>query len=295
MKTPTFLPRNYRLAAPAVLGAVALLLAGCSSGSDSIDPAPTFQSLDTHIHAIAVVPASSDVLLATHDGLYNASKKHPVKISDTIDLMGFTATADPAVFYASGHPGAGSALPDPVGLIKSVDSGKIWKPVSRQGQSDFHALTSTRSGLVGYDGTLQTSADGVNWTPSPSSFAPAALAGSPASTVVLATTEQGLQRSTDGGKTWQPNPGAPIMQYAAFATAKDKATTDAVGVAPDGTVYASVDAGLSWVRTGHISGQVQAIAAGEGEAGKPRIWAAISTGVQVSTDGGATFSMADTR
>ncbi|MBG0740416.1 exo-alpha-sialidase [Paeniglutamicibacter antarcticus] len=295
MKTPTFLLRNHRLLTSAVLGAVALLLAGCSSGSASTDPAPTLQNPDTHIHAIAVDPASSDVLLATHEGLYDAGKKHPVKISGTIDLMGFTATADPAVFYASGHPGAGSALPDPVGLIKSVDSGKTWSPVSRQGQSDFHALTSTKSGLVAYDGTLQTSADGVNWTPSPSSFAPAALAGSPASTVVLATTERGLQRSTDGGSTWQPNPGAPIMQYAAFAAAKDKATTEAVGVAPDGTVYLSVDAGLSWARTGQISGQVQAIAAAEGETDKPRIWAATSTGVQVSTDGGTTFSPADSR
>ncbi|MDJ0354562.1 F510_1955 family glycosylhydrolase [Paenarthrobacter sp. PH39-S1] len=293
MNTPTFLPRDHRLAAPAVLATAALLLAGCSAGSTAADPAPTSQSPAAHIHAIAVGPASSEVLLATHDGLYDASKKQPVKISDTIDLMGFTATADPAVFYASGHPGAGSALPDPVGLIKSEDSGKTWNPVSRQGQSDFHALTSTKSGLVAFDGTLQTSADGVNWTPSPSSFAPAALAGSPASTVVLATTEQGLQRSTDGGKTWQPNPGAPIMQYAAFATAKDKATTEAVGVAPDGTVYASADAGLSWVQTGQISGQVQAVTAVEGETGKPRIWAATSTGVQVSKDGGMTFSPAD--
>ncbi|MCY0906726.1 exo-alpha-sialidase, partial [Arthrobacter sp. H14-L1] len=190
MKTPTFFSRNLRLAATTALGAVALLLAGCSAGSTAADPAPTSQSLAAHIHAITVGPASSEVLLATHDGLYDASKKHPVRTSDTIDLMGFTATADPAVFYASGHPGAGSALPDPVGLIKSVDSGKTWKPVSRQGQSDFHALTFTKSGLVAYDGTLQTSADGVNWTQSPSSFAPAVLAGSPASTVVLATTEQ---------------------------------------------------------------------------------------------------------
>ncbi|MCY0906230.1 exo-alpha-sialidase, partial [Arthrobacter sp. H14-L1] len=69
-------------------------------------------------------------------------------------------------------------------------------------------------------------------------------------------------------------------------------TTAAVGVTPDGRVYLSGDAGLSWVQTGQISDQVQAIAAIEGEAGKPQIWAATSTGVQVSMDGGTTFSPA---
>lgn len=280
---------------PATLTAMSLLLAGCSGGSTTAAPASTTPTTFAHVHGITVDPVTSKVLLATHDGLYDATKQPSVKISDTIDLMGFAATADPAVFYASGHPGKGSDLPNPVGLLRSQDSGKTWKPVSRQGQSDFHALTSTKAGLVAYDGTMLTSADGVGWTPSPSSFTPAVLAGSPASTVVLATTEQGLQRSTDGGKTWQPNPGAPIMQYAAFATAKDKATTEAVGVAPDGTVYASADAGLSWVQTGQISGQVQAITAIEGETGKPQIWAATSIGVQVSTDGGTAFRPADSR
>lgn len=68
----------------------------------------------SHVHGISVDPESSRILLATHDGLDDATDDPAVKISDsTIDLMGFTATAEPNVFYASGNPGPGSSLPNP--------------------------------------------------------------------------------------------------------------------------------------------------------------------------------------
>lgn len=276
-----------RKGSAAALLALPLVLAGCAAGAPAAATTPA--ATGGHVHGISVDPMTTKILLATHEGLFDATGKTPVKISDTIDLMGFTQTADPAVFYASGHPGPGSTLPNPVGLIRSTDSGKTWAPVSRQGRSDFHALTSTGTGLVAYDGTLLTSTDGTTWTPATASFTPAVLAGSPTTAVVLATTQNGLQRSTDGGKTWQPNPAAPLMQFAAFATRADKAATEAVGVTPDGTVYLSTDAGAAWVPTGRISGQVNAITAMEGTAGKPWIWASTTAGVQVSTDGGATF------
>lgn len=285
-------PRRIRVTA--LIAAVPLVLAGCAAGA-SASSAPS-EMPAAHVHGMTIDPMSSRIMRATHDGLYDATKTPAVKVSGSIDLMGFTPTDTPDVFYASGHPGAGSQLPDPAGLIRSTDAGKTWELVSRQGESDFHALTITKDGLVGYDGTLRTNADGTTWVSSAAAFSPAALAGSPATTVVLATTQEGLQRSTDGGKTWQPNPSAPIMQFAAFATAEYKATTEAAGVSPDGTVYvSSTDAGLSWSRTGQINGQVQTIAAMEGNTGKPWIWAATTTGVQVSTDGGVTFRPSDAK
>jgi hypothetical protein len=54
--------------------------------------------------------------------------------------MGFTAGKGSGVFCASGHPGEGADLPTPLGLIKSVDGGKTWEQLARQGESDFHAL-----------------------------------------------------------------------------------------------------------------------------------------------------------
>lgn len=267
-----------------------LALAGCSVATMPARSAPAAEAAVSHVHGISVDPVSTKILLATHDGLFDATAKTPVKVSDsTIDLMGFTATGEPNVFYASGHPGPESSLPNPVGLIRSTDAGKTWQQVSRGGQSDFHALTVSGGGLVAFDGQLRTSTDGTSWTNDEATFVPAMLAGSPASTVVLATTEAGLQRSTDHGKTWRHVTGGPVVQFAAIATPAAKAPTEAVGVSPDGSVYVSTDTGLTWKVTGTISGQVEALTAMEGSTGKPWIWAATTDGVQVSTDGGATF------
>lgn len=268
-----------------------IALAGCTATAPTVDPTPAPNALE-HVHGISVDPVTTKILLATHDGLYDATKKNTVKVSDTIDLMGFTATADPEVFYASGHPGEGSSLPNPVGLIRSTNAGKTWQELSLGGQSDFHALTASGGDLVAFDGQLRTSHDGTTWDASAETFTPTVLAGSPANTIVLATTQEGLLRSTDAGKTWQPVPKSPIIQFAAFSTSLDKAPTQAVGVAPDGRVHVSTDAGLNWTATGQIKGQVEAITAHEGEDGKPRIWAATTNGVQVSTDGGDSFNPA---
>ncbi|NKR10601.1 MULTISPECIES: F510_1955 family glycosylhydrolase [unclassified Paenarthrobacter] len=270
-------------------------ISACSSTASS-GPSPTV-SLSTgpgtglpsaHVHGLSVNSETGQVLLATHEGLFDVSKNQSVKIGPTNDLMGFTAAMDEGVFYASGHPGPGSDLPNPLGLIRTTDGGKSWEKLSRQGESDFHALATTKSGIVAYDGTLQTSTDGKSWKTATAGFAPAALAGNPYSDTVLATTPEGLQRSTDAGNTWAVDPAAPIIQFATFAGA-----TEAVGVTPDGTVYISADAGAMWKKTGKIDGEVQAIAASEGAEGSPWIWAATTTGLTVSTDGGTTFRPAD--
>ncbi|MEV8183940.1 F510_1955 family glycosylhydrolase [Specibacter sp. NPDC078692] len=267
-----------------------LVLAGCSNaGSPTVEPSPKAAALN-HVHGISVDPASSRILLATHDGLFDATADQAVKVSDsTIDLMGFTTTSEPDVFFASGHPGPGSSLPNPVGLIQSTDAGNTWEPVSRTGESDFHALTVSGNSIVAFDGQLRTSTDGKTWTTSMETFVPAVLAGSPASTVVLATTEKGLQRSTDSGTTWQAVPQSPIIQFAAIATSTDKAPTTAIGVEPNGTVHVSLNAGTTWAPAGKIEGQVEAVTAVERDTGELNIWAATTTGVQVSTDGGVTF------
>lgn len=295
MTPRTILFRNHtRFSVAGAALALPLALAGCTPATTTAPeaaPAATTQ----HVHGIFVDPVSTEILLATHDGLYDATGTSTVKVgTDTIDLMGFTPTADPKVFYASGHPGPGSKLPNPVGLIRSTDAGKTWEPVSRQGQSDFHALSVTDNGLVAFDGKLSTSADGIAWEPSSASFSPAALAGNPSTSVVLATTEQGLQRFTDSGKTWKSVQGAPVLQFAAFAASTEKAPTDVAGITPDGSVHISSDAGLTWTPTGRVEGQVQAVTALAGANGKPAIWVATTTSIQRSSDGGTTFGPATT-
>ncbi|HET7305013.1 MAG TPA: hypothetical protein VFJ12_10755 [Segeticoccus sp.] len=59
--------------------------------------------------------------------------------------------------------------------------------LSRGGRSDFHALTTTAGGVVGFDGRALTSTDGRSWTTSTLQAPPRWLAGSPDHHTVLAT------------------------------------------------------------------------------------------------------------
>ena len=277
----------------AALAAAALLftLSACTPGSTTDRPgagtAPSIAASglpSSHVHGLTVIGDTGQVLLATHDGLFDVTTSPATKIGDTNDLMGFTTVGDKGPFYASGHPGPESDLPNPMGLLKSSDGGKTWEQLSRQGESDFHAMTITKSGIIAFDGTLRTSPDGKTWTTASAGFAPAVLAGHPGSDTVLATTEEGIQRSTDAGATWKPLDGGPVIQFAAFAN-----PAEAVGVEPDGTVHYSADGGRTWTQKGRIDAQVVAVAAVKGENGMPWIWAATPDGIVSSTDGGMTF------
>lgn len=289
------LSSRTRSRAAGITSAAALVLALAACTPAPVRPADTPSAggtggglPSTHIHGLSVSADTRQVLLATHEGLFDVTEKPARKIGDTRDLMGFTGTRDHAVFYASGHPGAGSDLPNPLGLIRSVDGGKTWEQLSRQGESDFHALTITKSGIAAFDGELLTTPEGKTWKTVPAGFAPAALAGHPDSDTVLATTPEGIQRSTDGGSTWAPLAAGPVIQFAAFA-----GPAEAVGVEPDGTVHYSPDAGATWVRKGRIDGKVQAVAAVKGTDGSVGVWAATAAGISVSTDGGTTFQPSD--
>lgn len=291
---------SYPLRLGTGTAALILALAGCSPATDGPAAGPSTPGASstpgssapgagsslpsTHIHGLSVSAKTGQVLLATHNGLFDVSAKPARKIGDTHDLMGFTGTNDPSVFYASGHPGPGSDLPNPLGLIRTADGGKTWEQLSRQGESDFHALTVTRSGLVGFDGELRTTADGKTWKTVTAGFTPAALAAHPEGDTVLATTPKGVLRSTDGGGTWTRLAAGPIIQFAAFSD-----PAEAAGVEPDGTVHYSADGGANWTRKGRIDGKVQAIAAAKGADGTPQVWAATADGLVVSTDGGTTF------
>jgi photosystem II stability/assembly factor-like uncharacterized protein len=212
-------PKTVRRAAAvsASTAALILALAACTPAPEPSAGASTTHQAGSglpsaHIHGLTVSGDTSKVLLATHDGLFDVTKQPASKIGGTNDLMGFTAGKDPGVFYASGHPGEGSDLPNPLGLIKSVDGGKTWEQLSRQGVSDFHALTTTKSGIVAFDGTLWTTPTASqDWKKRQPDFAPAFLAGHPDSDTVLATTPKGVQRSTDGGATWNLLKSGPVI------------------------------------------------------------------------------------
>ena len=160
-----------------ILGPIAAvaLLAGCASGHGAaIDPsagagptAPTTALAPgvDHVHGAVVVDGR--LLLGTHTGLVEAAlpSGRTERIGETKDdIMGLAATG--ATLFASGHPGEGNTLPDPLGLLRSDDGGVTWQPVSLTGEVDFHGLTADGDRIAGIgtrDGVLVSSDGGATW------------------------------------------------------------------------------------------------------------------------------------
>ena len=238
-----------------------------------------------HVHGVAGEAGSDAVLVAAHNGLFRLSADGDVQVGPTIDLMGF-AMAAPGWFLASGHPGPDVDLPSSVGLIESTDQGRTWQPLSRQGQSDFHALTASPAGVLGYDGTLRRSADGLSWEQLQIPAEPASLSAGPDGSQVLATTEQGLLHSTDAGSTWTPVPGAPLLQLVDWSV--DGLT--AVGVDPDGLVWTSQDGVNEWQRAALLDAPPTALDVATTADGGSRILVVTSRAIAESRNGGQSFS-----
>lgn len=284
--------RVRRRLAAGFVAAVALgvLAAGCTAGPAAA-PTPGHAVTRTdrpaglpsaHVHGVAVNPGDGRVYLATHHGLFRYGDTGPQRVGPVIDLMGFTV-AGPDHFYASGHPGPGTDLPDPVGLLESVDAGITWTPLSRQGSSDFHALTASAAGIVGFDGRLRASSDGTTWTELSDVDAPSTLAAAPGGATLLSAGRGGVSRSTDGGRTWTTLSAAPRLVVLSWA---DDDTV--VGVTADGAVEVSADRGVTWQPRG-VTAEPQAVAAVT-QAGALRILVVIGSGLLDSVDGGHTFT-----
>lgn len=282
---------------PQLCAKVTVLAAGLlvfTSCSPQVEPSPDTSKSSVaatsaqgypsgHVHGMSVNPDTDQVFLATHDGLFDVTESPAIQLGPSIDLMGFT-TAGNGDLYASGHPGPGTNLPDPVGLIRSTDQGRTWEPLSMQGESDFHALAATDGGIVGFDGQLRVSADGITWEPVDEQVPAFHLAANPRDSIVLATTEAGLQRSVDDGATWAAVPGAPLLMLTALSEGK------AAGITTEGQIHTSDDAGLTWVEQGPAPGEAAAIATQMLDDSTLRIWVATENSVQVSNDNGQTFT-----
>ena len=260
------------------VGSVLLLLTGCLTGGPDGGAQPLEDALASHVHGVGVNPAGGVIYLATHNGLYTVDGPTARRVGPAIDLMGF-AVAGPGRFLASGHPSPQTGLPDPAGLLESTDGGATWRSLSRQGISDFHALAASGSTVIGFDSTLVRSGDGKTWETLDAGFVPFALAISPSGQTVLGTTAEGVQRSSDGGSTWAlVTP--PVLLLVDFVD-----ETTAVGVAPDGQVQISRDAGLTWTSESRLDGEPEAMTALWGEEGAVRVVAVTSTGLQEVTIG----------
>lgn len=243
---------------------------------------PTVPAEAGHLHGLGVDPHDGKLYLGTHAGLMIVEEDAVSRVGTaTIDLMGF-AIAGPQHYYASGHPGPGDDLPDPVGLIETTDGGQSWKPLSLTGESDFHTLTAGTGRVYGYDGRIKATADGRAWTDGAQDVRPASLSVHPERPdTVLATTEHGPVRSADGGESFTHLEGAPLLVFLAWTS-----PATLWGVAPDGTVHRSADSGATWQEAGTAGGPPEAFTAD----GDSTVVVATAEGIVRSDDAGMTFT-----
>jgi len=95
-------------------------------------------------------------------------------------------------------------------------------------------------------------------------------------------TEQGLVRSTDGGRTFTAIGATPRLVLIDWP-----ATELLVAVDAGGSVYRSVDGGTSWVQQGAVRGQPGALATH----GESEVYIAAGDGIYASRDSGRTFTL----
>jgi len=239
-----------------------------------------------HVHGLGVDPADGVLYAATHYGLFRIpASGEPQRVANRYqDTMGFTVVG-PRHFLGSGHPDLREKdLPPRLGLIESTDAGQTWQKLSLLGKADFHALHTVDGVVYGYDsgGRFMVSADKTTWeTRSTVPMRDFAVSPADANTIV-ATTEAGLQRSTDGGRSFTPvAPPAPRLVVLAWP---DGARL--FGLTDDGAVVASADSGATWTPRGRVAGTPEAFVANASE-----LLAATNTGIYSSADDGATWTL----
>lgn len=122
----------------------------------------------THVHGIGQGNGGVDGLtLATHNGLWAVDLEGATATrlgQSQDDFMGYSAVPNsPGAAYASGHPASGGNL----GIIRTKDAGQSWTHVSDglDGPVDFHNMEVSRANPaviygIGHDGRVQRSADG---------------------------------------------------------------------------------------------------------------------------------------
>lgn len=181
------------------------------------------------IHGLGFSSDGKQLIVPAHDGFRIFVGRHwltphlPVN-----DYMGYSAVDDG--FYSSGHPGPGSNLVNPLGLIRSTDEGQTFTTLDFKGESDFHLMS------VGYHNHAI-----YVLNPSPNSRLSA-----------------GLYYSLNEGQNWKQSRGegisGSVLQIAAHPV-----EIQIVAVAAEGGVYLSNDYGNTFTRI-MDDGQIRALA-----------------------------------
>lgn len=278
--------------------ALAALIAGCGGGDEANGPTPGDWATDVvvedpgpvHVHGLGINPADGALFIATHTGLFRAApdEQTATRVGDLYqDTMGFTVVG-PDRFLGSGHPDLRTGQPPFLGLVASTDAGRSWSEVSLGRDADFHVLEASGDLVVGYGSDFETrqpqllrSEDGgAAWTELRPPAPLIDLAISPeAPDAWLASAENGIWATSNGGGTWDRHGGSPGLLGWSDA--------GVFLVSGDGAVAASDNAGRTWTAVGNIGGQPAAF-----EATDDALYAALHSGViKTSRDRGASWTV----
>lgn len=192
-----------------VLGFGALLFFTSSNASQTV----TFPD----IHGISFTGDGDKLQVATHTGLVAYSNGVWSRPNLPInDYMGYSGTSDG--FFSSGHPGVGSDLVNPIGLVKSDDLGATIQTINFLGETDFHVMGASYFGDTVYV-----------LNPAPNSLLAA-----------------GLHYSLDGGETWK-TAQANGLSSQPIHLAVHPSDSNIVAFATQGGLYMSEDFGDSFL------------------------------------------------
>ena len=276
--------------------------AGCGAEEGGGDPATRsdklvdFTQKPPFVNAMVPENGGESFLLTTNRGFFRVRDgKEPERIRGTVkDEQGSSPVGtfleidrlSDTELVGSGHPDKERPLPPYLGFMRSTDAGKTWKVVSRLGEADLHQIRREHGKIYAFDAVLGailiSENGGKDWT---ERFTPRELVldfvvDPEDPDRLLASTEETLYRTTDGGNGWRP-----AMQVKAARL--DWPEKDVVMRADkDGTFFVSTNGGESFRRTGRLPGEPYKVSAESTE----KAFVALSDGsIYETTDGGKSF------
>ena len=266
---------------------LALSLTGCSAGKPDMRAPTSGQEQPVafgHVHGLGINPADDRLFVASHMGVFRQTSDGFKRVADRWqDTMAFTVTGDDT-FLASGHPDLRETdKPIHLGLIESTDAAQTWEALSLQGHADFHALEPAGDLLYGYDsnnGVLKITRDKQRWADL-ARVGVTDLAVNPDNPDdLLVTDSRGALLRLSDTQQLRAVPASPRLAFIDWPS-RDLL----VGVAPDGTVQRSSDAGRSWQQLTPVGSSPEALDV------TASVWhVATAEGLVASTDDGRTWA-----
>ncbi len=211
----------------ALLGAL-LALAGCGGGESGAadtagrsDRLVDFSLKPPYVNSLEEDADSGELLLTTNRGFFRIDPKTD-KVTEqkaSIEEGGKTAslgtfleldTAADGTLVGSGHPDPGSSMPQYLGYLRSSDGGRTWEVTDRYGLADLHKIVFAHDRVYAWDAVLSAMLISDDGGQSFSEhFTPRGLiidfeVDPDDEDTIVASTDEQLYRSTDGGDSWRP-------------------------------------------------------------------------------------------